>query len=192
MSEFQSQIVKAIGWLSKFKIFSALFEWMSKDNRNQQRFLILFNIFDTSLVFTALISPWIFIIWGLVVPMLLFRSNPFAPLANLITMVRNSTIGFASFVITVLFMMLHYICLFACFYMLFGVIEDSNHQAISGLWQNIYFSTVTFTTLGYGNLVPANTAGEVIAAIEAIVGFAAFALLIGIASAVALNKEKDA
>lgn len=189
MSEFQSKIIKAIEWLSKFKIFSALFEWIGKDNKNQNRFLIFFNIFNTSLIFTALISPWIFIIWSLVIPILLFRSSPFAPLANLITMVRNNTIGFATFVITVLFMMLHYICLFACFYMLFGVIEDSNHQAISSLWQNIYFSAVTFTTLGYGNLVPANTAGEVIAAIEAMVGFAAFALLIGIASAAALNKK---
>ena len=48
---------------------------------------------------------------------------------------------------------------------------------------------VTFTTLGYGNLVPLNAAGEVIAVIESIFGYAIFAFLIGIASAVALNKD---
>jgi L-cystine uptake protein TcyP (sodium:dicarboxylate symporter family) len=70
------------------------------------------------------------------------------------------------------------------------VVEGNDKQAITGLWEHIYFSVVTFTTLGYGNFVPANTAAEVIAAFEAIIGFAIFALLIGVASAVALQKEK--
>ena len=91
--------------------------------------------------------------------------------------------------ITVFFMMLHYIFLFACLYMLFAVIEGSNQKAITSLWDNIYFSVVTFTTLGYGNYVPTNTAGEVIAAFEAIIGFAVFAFLIGVASAVALDRK---
>lgn len=189
MSEFQIKITRFISWLCKFKTFTMLFEWMAKDKKNQNKFLIWLNIFNTSLIFTALITPWLFIIWSLVVPVLIFRSSPLAPLANLLIMVRERTIGFTSLTITVFFLMLHYIFLFACFYMLFGLIENNNNQPITGLWQNIYFSTVTFTTLGYGNLVPANTAGEVIAAIEAIVGFAAFAFLIGIASAVALNRE---
>lgn len=75
--------------------------------------------------------------------------------------------------------------------MLFGELENSNGQVITGLWSHFYFSTVTFTTLGYGNIVPSNTAGEVIAVIEVIIGFAAFALLIGMASALALDKEQN-
>ena len=88
--------------------------------------------------------------------------------------------------------MLFYICLFACLYMLFGSLENSNGEAVTGLWSHFYFSTVTFTTLGYGNIVPSNTVGEVIASIEVIIGFVAFALLIGIASAlVELDKAVD-
>lgn len=189
MSEFQSKIERGVMWLLKFRLFAPFFEWMGKGSKNQNTFLIWFNIFNTSLIFTALISPWIFIIWGLVVPTLLFRSSPLAPLANLIIMVRERTIGFTGLMITVFFMMLHHICLFACFYMVFGIVEGSDNQAITTLWKHVYFSVVTFTTLGYGNFVPANTAAEVIAAFEAIVGFAVFAFFIGVASAVALQGE---
>lgn len=190
MSDFQKKIEKGVMWLVKFKMFTLLFEWIAKDTRNQNKFLVWFNVFNTSLIFTALISPWIFTIWILVVPTLLFRSSPITPLANLFVMVRERTIGFAGFIITIFFMMLVYICLFACLYMIFGVVEGNDKQAITGLWEHIYFSVVTFTTLGYGNFVPANTAAEVIASLEAILGFAVFALLIGVASAVALQKEK--
>jgi hypothetical protein len=190
MLDLQKKIEKGVMWLVNFKVFTLLFEWIAKDTRNQNKFLVWFNVFNTSLIFTALISPWIFTIWILVVPTLLFRSSPIAPLANLLLMVRERTIGFAGFIITIFFMMLVYICLFACLYMIFGVVEGNDKQEITGLWEHIYFSVVTFTTLGYGNFVPANTAAEVIAAFEAIIGFAIFALLIGVASAVALQKEK--
>ena len=191
MSKFQSKIEKGVMWLYKFKVFSSFFEWMGKDAKNQNTFLIWFNIFNTSLIFTALISPWIFIVWSLVVPTILFKSSPLAPLANLLVMVRKRTIGFTGLMITVFFLMLHYICLFACFYMIFGIVEGSNQQAISSLWEHVYFSVVTFTTLGYGNFVPANTAAEVIAAFETIVGFSVFAFFIGVASAVALQGGSD-
>ncbi|MBW3163052.1 potassium channel family protein [Ferrimonas balearica] len=191
MSSFQEKIESGIIWLSQFRVFASIFEWMAEDDKNQHKFIIWFNVFNASLIFTALISPWIFVVWGLVVPILLFRSSPLAPLARLIEMVRERTIGFTVLMITVFFMMLHYICLFACFYMIFGVVEGGNNQVISSLWDHIYFSVVTFTTLGYGNFVPANTAAEVIAAFEAIIGFSVFAFLIGIVSAVALQDHSD-
>ena len=75
--------------------------------------------------------------------------------------------------------------------MLFGTLANSDGECISGLWSHFYFSTVTFTTLGYGNIVPANTYSEVIASIEVIFGFAAFALLIGIASALAIQSDES-
>lgn len=190
MSEFQSKIEKGVLWLGRLRLFESLFAWMAEDTRNQNKVLIWFNALNTALIFTALITPWIFIIWVLVIPVLLFRRSPLVPLAELLVLVRDRTIGFAGLMITVFFMMLHYICLFACFYMVFGVIENSDHQAITGLWENVYFSVVTFTTLGYGNFVPANTAAEVIASFEAIIGFAVFAFLIGVVSAIALQEEK--
>ena len=188
MSDFKQKVEKGVVWLSKFRLFDCLFQWMAKDPRNQNKFLIWFNIFNTSLIVTAVLTPWIYIVWVLVVPALLFRSSPLAPLVNLINMVRERTIGITGFIITVFFMMLHYICLFACLYMLFGVVKGDDGP-ISGLWEHIYFSVVTFTTLGYGNFVPANTGAEIIASFEAIVGFAVFALFIGVASAVVLQEE---
>ena len=191
MNKFQSNVTKAVVWLTRFKMFSVLFSWIAKDKKNEHKFLVYFNIFNTSLYLTAAISPWIFIFWGLVVPTLLFRSSPLSATINVITMVRDKTMGVTAFMITIFFMMLFYICLFSCFYIAFADIGYGKDHLITGLWENFYFSVVTFTTLGYGNIVPINTAGEIIAAIEALVGFAAFAFLIGIASTVAINKETE-
>ncbi|NVK25949.1 MAG: two pore domain potassium channel family protein [Gammaproteobacteria bacterium] len=190
MNKFQSRVTSLVLWLAKFKLFEKLFLWMAADKKNEHKFLLYFNVFNTSLYFTALISPWIFIIWGVIIPALIFRSSPLAAASNLIELVRAKTINFTGFLITVFFNMLFYICLFACFFMLFGSLENSNGKEVGGLWDHFYFSAVTFTTLGYGNIVPSNTVGEVIATIEVIIGFAAFALLIGIASALALDKEQ--
>jgi hypothetical protein len=190
MNKFQSRVTDGVLWLAQFKVFENLFIWMAADKKNEHKFLLYFNVFNTSLYLTAAISPWIFITWVLIIPTLLFRSSPLAAASNLIELVRNKTINFTGFMITIFFMMLFYICLFSCLFMLFGALENSNGQAVTGLWSHFYFSTVTFTTLGYGNIVPSNTAGEVIAAVEVIIGFAAFALLIGIASALAIDKDK--
>ncbi len=46
----------------------------------------------------------------------------------------------------------------------------------------IYFSIVTFVTLGYGDITPANWAGKVVAAAEAIWGFTMFGLSIAVLS----------
>ena len=118
------------------------------------------------------------------------RSTPFVAISHIISQVREGKMRLDSFVLTVFFLMIHYIAIFACLYMIFGVVVDNTGQPITGLWNHFYFSTVTFTTLGFGNLVPANFGGELIAAIEALVGFAAFAFLIGIAAAVVIGQRK--
>jgi len=190
MNKFKKNVSSAVIWLSEFWPFSALFEWMVKDQKNTHVFLILFNVFSTSLYFTAVFSPWIYLAWSFL-PIVLFRTNPIAPTIGLITMVRDEEIGFGSFMISVLFMMLQQICLFACLYMIFGVIEGNDKELVAGLWGHFYFSVVTFTTLGYGNMVPINMPGEAIAAIEALMGFAIFALLIGVAAAVAMQPKEN-
>ncbi|NKB76693.1 MAG: hypothetical protein GKR96_06490 [Gammaproteobacteria bacterium] len=189
MANFQSRIKRPIAWLRRFSVVTSFLKWVGKDGKNRNRFLFWFNICNFGLFFpTALISPWIFLIWALIFPILFLRSNPLEPALDLIQMVQSRTIGFTTFTITVFFMMLHWICLFACVYMIFGNLVDSNQAVITGVWKHFYFSAVTFTTLGYGNLVPANTIAEVIAVIEALVGFGAFALLIGISSGIAIER----
>tara|TARA_B100000929_G_C15350609_1_gene367391 strand:- start:119 stop:715 length:597 start_codon:yes stop_codon:yes gene_type:complete len=189
MSKYQSKIEKFIKLLIQFPVFERFFHWMASSKDNEHRFILYFNIFNTSLYLTASISPWIFIYWGLILPLLLFRASPVAGISNLLDLVRKKKVNFTGFVITVFFMMLFYICLFACFFMLFGTVVQNGEVPIEGLWSHFYFSAVTFTTLGYGNIVPSTVTGEVIATIEVIIGFCFFALLIGVASALALEND---
>lgn len=48
------------------------------------------------------------------------------------------------------------------------------------LLQSVYFSVVTFTTLGYGNLDPASQATQYVAGVEAILGSIIMALLVAV------------
>ena len=91
--------------------------------------------------------------------------------------------------IAVPFIVLNYVALFACIYML-GTVVDGNGNPISGMWQHFYFSAVTLTTLGYGNLTPSGTFSEVAATIEAIIGFMGFAVLAGVVASIILKRAE--
>ena len=51
-----------------------------------------------------------------------------------------------------------------------------------GVIDALYFSTVTFTTLGYGDILPSNL-GRPVAAFEAIVGYVYLGMVVGSAAA---------
>ena len=120
MDNFQLKVNNIILWLIQFKIFKKIFIWIAADEKNNYKFLLCFNIFNTSLYLTAAISPWIFITWGIIIPFLLFRVNPWAAVSSLINLARNKEIKFIEFMITMFFLMLFYICLFSCLFMVFG------------------------------------------------------------------------
>jgi len=48
------------------------------------------------------------------------------------------------------------------------------------VWESFYFSIVAFTTLGFGDITPACTAGQILAAIEVIFGYIMLGGLISI------------
>lgn len=91
--------------------------------------------------------------------------------------------------ITIPFIVLNYISVFACLFML-GTVVDGSGNPISGPWKHFYFSAVTLTTLGYGNLTPSGTWTEAIATVEAIVGFIGFAVLTGIIASLILKRAE--
>lgn len=64
------------------------------------------------------------------------------------------------------------IMLFALLYGLLGAVEASSGQAVTLRWSDyIYYSTVTFTTVGYGDFVPkASAVFRFLAAFEAFLG----------------------
>ena len=91
--------------------------------------------------------------------------------------------------ITIPFMLLNWSAFFACLYM-FGKIIDSTGSQIEGVWGHFYFSVVTLTTLGYGNLVPGDFIAEIIATVETLVGFMGFAVLAGIVASIAIKRAE--
>jgi hypothetical protein len=76
------------------------------------------------------------------------------------------------------------ILFFANLYEVIGTITTHNeHEALTDLWDYIYFSVVTFTTLGYGDYIPIGYA-RIVASIQSLLGLGYFAFLIGVSSSI--------
>ncbi len=61
----------------------------------------------------------------------------------------------------------------------FGLVHHALVLRSDDLADSLYFSGVTFTTLGYGDLTPRGPAGRVLSVLEAGTGFGFFAVVIG-------------
>ncbi len=96
-----------------------------------------------------------------------------------------------SFLLSIILHALIIILACANTYGYFGkVVSSTNSEYIvTGLWECIYFSVVTFTSLGYGDLVPQGFA-RVIAGLEALFGMGVFAFLIGISASIYYSASK--
>jgi len=87
--------------------------------------------------------------------------------------VRTSTA-----ILSTLYVVLVFIAIFAYEYIIYGV-EDANGKIYHDIKTAVYFSTITFTTLGYGDLRPTEAARG-LAALEAILGYLTFGVIIGV------------
>lgn len=74
---------------------------------------------------------------------------------------------------------------FALMYQPLGLLDTRNANAaeIHDFWTSLYFSIVTFTTLGFGDLVPTG-AGRSLAALQALTGYVVLGVLASTASSV--------
>lgn len=70
------------------------------------------------------------------------------------------------------------IMIFASLYKIFGLIEFNDQVKDVCFWQSLYFSVVTFTTLGYGDIVPIGYAGQILVVFEVFLGIVTIALFI--------------
>ena len=136
---------------------------------------------------TAWWCPWIYIVFMAVG--VWFGQGIFKPWATIVSQAMRPQWDSAILKIAVPFIVLNYVALFACIYML-GTIVDANGEPISGMWKHFYFSAVTLTTLGYGNLTPSGTFSEMAATIEAIIGFMGFAVLAGLVASIILKRAE--
>ena len=65
----------------------------------------------------------------------------------------------------------------------FGVVEYLvDRQSFDTVWDGLWWATQTVTTVGYGDVVPEHTAGQVIAAVLMIGGLSFFAVITGVIS----------
>jgi hypothetical protein len=85
------------------------------------------------------------------------------------------------------FIALNWIAIFACLYMYGTVLE--NGVPIAGTWKHFYFSAITLTTIGYGNIVPSGYIAEALAVIEALAGFVGFSIIVGIVTSITIKRS---
>ena len=52
-----------------------------------------------------------------------------------------------------------------------------NGTPLSSVWESLYFTTISLTTLGYGDVIPSTTLGMMVAAIQSVIGFFLFVFL---------------
>jgi voltage-gated potassium channel Kch len=64
----------------------------------------------------------------------------------------------------------------------FGPLVNSPPEWAITIFANLYFSVVTFTTLGYGDVKPASGAVQFLAGVESLLGSALIALLVVVLS----------
>jgi hypothetical protein len=184
MVEVEQKPITFALWLVKTKIGQYIFA----NNFRIRLVIFIFSLFTHSIYWaTAWWSPLPYLIFTLIG--LWFGQGIFGPWGTIVSQSMRPNWDSYILKITIPFIVLNYIALFACLYM-FGEVADSSGNSISGTWKHFYFSAVTLTTLGYGNLTPVGTYSEIIATIEAIVGFMGFAVLTGIIAAIVLKRAE--
>ena len=67
---------------------------------------------------------------------------------------------------------------FGLVYYAFELVERANSGDSATLFESLYFSGLTFTTLGYGDFNPANQWGQVLAVLETSIGVVLLAILV--------------
>jgi hypothetical protein len=70
----------------------------------------------------------------------------------------------------ILLVALFLICSYAGSYHFVEWIDEKGQPLQMSIWDNIYFSVVTFTTLGYGDITPKTNLLKILAGSEALLG----------------------
>ncbi len=171
-------------WLATTRFGEVMFSKRS----NRIIFYSAFLLFTQALYWvTAWWSPWPYIIFMLIG--VWFGQGVYGQFSTIIKQSMEKEWDPLILKIGLPFMLLNWAAFFACLYM-FGTINDSSGEQVEGVWAHFYFSVVTLTTLGYGNFVPGDFISEIIAVIEALVGFLGFAVLAGVIASIAFKRAE--
>jgi len=85
-----------------------------------------------------------------------------------------------AFFLVVLFWYLILNVMFAAGYLLCGPDALQGNAGVPGFMRAFFFSVHTFATIGYGNIVPAGIAANLLVTLESLVGLTSFALVAGL------------
>jgi hypothetical protein len=81
---------------------------------------------------------------------------------------------------------------FALIYRNFHYFFEIKYICLNSFWGSLYFSLITMTTLGYGDIIPKTTMGTVIVIIQILIGiFMALLLLARFVALLPKTKSKD-
>lgn len=149
--------------------------------------LVLIQAFYWATAWWSPIPFIVFVFLGFALMTYLGRS-PLTIYSLSIRQAATTEIGAKMLTISLPFMLAQVAAFFACLYML-GDVKTSNGVPIDGSWEHFYFSVVTLTTLGYGNIVPSDRWTEFVAVLESLLGFMAFAVYAGVLASIALRRS---
>lgn len=94
----------------------------------------------------------------------------------------NIYCGHGALIIRPIGFSLSIVFLFSLFFCCFSLIDYANPTMGNpiGWLQSLYFSVITFTTLGFGDIIPINCIGQALATIEVMLGYLLLGTLIAI------------
>lgn len=135
---------------------------------------------------------------GLVAPVIIAASSLHLvfPLLLMVIILMEGVIHFnnqeAESVLLIVFTfvaMLLMVYTFACLYYVNGLVTIAGSEALPTFYDVFYFSGVTWTTLGYGDMVPVG-AGKMLAVFESMLGWVLMSLMTAIFLRVLVGGEK--
>lgn len=140
---------------------------------------VVISISGVITIVTDFAAPiWVQLLWGL--SLIIYQGLIITMLAIFIIESRSVTVDVLSASVTIYFL------LAATFALVYGTLETTapgsfiSSSGAEMTWQRLtYFSHVTITTLGYGDIVPVAPAAQSLSAMEASIGTLYVAILIG-------------
>lgn len=81
---------------------------------------------------------------------------------------------------------------FASVYQRIGIIDNTEgrHRIVTEFWPSLYFSVITFTTVGYGDFYPVGV-GRALAGLEGLTGYLVLALLASTVASVLQTRSRN-
>jgi uncharacterized membrane protein len=72
-----------------------------------------------------------------------------------------------------------------------GLILLDNNKAIEDIWDILYYTIITYTTVGYGDITPLGLAARIVAVMISVTGFFMSVVVVGVILSTAIDKKNN-